>query len=317
MDFPTPVVQHRGMAYAYAREVHLDALKGKPHAEESVFRYSSVANCTRREAYTWQKIRPTEPVDIVGATRMQRGTILHADVDNRIDALLKWVVQSNELSGKWEAMVEWPSSITIEVAGKQIMLFSGSADWMFYQQLEEGARALAILGEWKTLSDYRWAKCSGISPYPSVKTKKPPQGPPDEAMLQLALNCAGALQQGFEVQFGMSANTPHVPIKNSQREKLGATPEEAVAADWLIDPRKLEELANDAIRFWTYQLHLFEAKIIPAPSHLALDQDFNVYEEKIIPPGNGGAWWGCDYCEYKSLCILDGPEELTTPELPL
>lgn len=251
------------------------------------FRHSDAGKCARAIAYTAAGIPKSDPMDITGVWNVTLGTLLH------------------EL---WqEALQErWPDA-EIEVKCRtQGADGSGHIDAVIRQDRVYPERPYTIAYELKSSGGYAYKAAVGARQKGALA-----EGPKSEHLRQSALN-------------GLAVDADEIVIGYLAKEVISTN----VAKRFAI--------TNDLTRFcaeWTFTREQYEPIALEEAARikgiLALVADGQLAARKIpdLPPGaeitdpsvgawaqntrdddgnliatNTGAYWGCDYCGFQTLC---------------
>lgn len=277
-------IPHPILTAVLGEEMHEAAQTSKPTAKGTPLRYSAAHSCLRQQSYNAYSAVATEPVDFAGAWVMGMGTLVHEALQEAIGR-------------------RFPGA-EFEVASMHDRHLSGSCDALITGKvfadagLEEFSD-INVLWELKTMGTYSFDKQVGWNRMRG--TLGTAEGPALKAIAQAGMNALGIeAERGITIDYVVMGSITFEALSKQKSERMGIEDTERVMAEFWIDRDEWEPLARRELQRMSDLADVLERGYIGAT--LAIDDDGS--EKKLSPTGSD---WNCAYCQFRTVCIQDGP----------
>ena len=265
-------------------EIHEAAQKPKPTAKGTPLRYSAAHSCQRQQSYSAYRAEPTEPVDFAGAWVMGMGTLVHEALQEAIGR-------------------RFPGA-QFEVASMHDHHLSGSCDALITGDVFAAAghdefANTNVLYELKTMGTYSFDKQVGWNRMRGSVGNG--DGPALKAIAQAGMNALGIEgEMNINIDYVVMGSITFEALSKQKAERMGVDDVSRVMAEYWISRDEWEPLARAEMQRMQSLADLLERGYIG--DTIAVDDDNSL--KKLSP---GGSDWNCAYCQFRTICIQDGP----------
>lgn len=262
-------------------ELHVDETDRPNAIEGGTLRASYAGRCSREIGYRIAKVAPSEPTTLSGYWRMGLGQLVH----DLIQPILEEAFPGAEI----ERLVDWRESLGLN-GGSHIDAY-----------LVTGEKRTVI--EVKSVNGFKFKK--------KIGARGPAEGPDPSALLQAAIS-AKALGADEIVIVCLSLEN----LSPREADKLGTDDVGRFCAEWTYTAAEVAEITDrEIIRLGAIDKIVAEGGLPPrfAPIQMPSGARVTDPEHKSWTLERGGhvleagEYFGCDYCDFRSQCVQDGP----------
>lgn len=262
-------------------KLHQESQVPKPTAKGTPLRYSSAHSCERQQSYAALNAEPTEPVDFAGAWVMGMGTIVHE--------ALQAAIAEKYPSAEFEVASSDPTGNISGSCDALITADTMGPDWKFGN----------LLFELKTMGTYSFDKQIGLNRMRGTIAN--PEGPALKAITQAGMNALGIeAERGITIDAIVMGSITFEAVSKQKADKLGMENRDRVMAEFWVSRSEWEPLA---------QAELHRMSVLAS----SLTEGFlgervaigDAGERKNLSPA--GDDWNCMYCQFRTVCLQDGP----------
>lgn len=279
----------------------------RPTADGTRLRHSDAGKCARALSLGLAGAK-AEPMDLVGLTVMDMGTMIHEryghalewalrDHDCTVELETKCRVQGVDASGHADAVVRWRSECDCPMTGEDPDMHHDNC----------AAHGTTDVVELKTVGGYAYKLAIGV-----VRANDAAQGPRDSYLLQTAVNALAL--DADRIAVVMLAREA---VSKSYAARHGITEQLRVAAEWHVERDEWEPLARREVARWRRVLELADERTL-APR--AIVEPGVPPEARVADPTTGrwevtdgagrvtatGETWQCGYCPFQAACNATG-----------
>lgn len=277
-------IQHPILTAVLGEEMHEASQKPKPTAKGTLLRYSASHSCQRQQSYAALNAAPTEPVDFAGAWVMGMGTLVHEALQGAIGR-------------------RFPGA-EFEVASMHSDVLSGSCDALVTGDVFAAAgfdefSSCNVLYELKTMGTYSFDKQVGWNRMRATQSMG--EGPALKAITQAGINALGIeSERGITIDYVVMGSITFEALSKQKAERMSVDDINRVMAEYWVSRDEWEPLAQAEIARMSSLASLLQRGYIGDTT--AIDDDGSV--KKLSA---GGSDWNCAYCQFRTICIQDGP----------